>query len=588
MTASRSGSPKGHGAAFFHVGLFLLILTLVGLAVYTPWLGLVGDDWWFFAHLSDGLFPAAQLYENPARPMVAYLWAGLWHVLGLHIWAYYIFIFVIQWLTALMVFVMLRIAFRWSVTNAAVVAAFFLLYPADTAHVYLSTLSTRVCVLFAVTGVFLWLRAWQVSPRPILLLSLGSVLMALSLITYETPLFLIAMLPLTSTGVVERGGRARLLRALTCYAVLAAYLIFRLGVAFIVSRRSVPYYTSIDLTPGWLWSQFRVVPAATIWQGWLYALKSMLDLGLTASAVMLALSMVFILMALGWLRRDTAEAPGGWKQHLRLVGVGIILSVVAVAPVMVSTFSLERAVGTLDGRFVHGAALGHAVLVTGLCALLSSWLPLSNQGRIWAQTTFYAVLMSIALIGSLGVQREYARSWQMQLRIVHSLQEQSPSFRDGTAIVLLDVPAGAFDTRFYYPFTQLARRFYANPTLDVLPWQRGFPSNQQLLAFGQEGSLAVVEVVQRETRAFDYHHMVAFQVEPDGGLRPIHQISLPYLCREMCRDLPIPLPEGWRQASEPVLLNDLQHLGTNEAIPDTAWRQVLLSCLDFANRVAMP
>jgi len=55
------------------VGLFLLLLTLVGLAAYTPWFGLVGDDWWFFAHLSDGQFSTTLLHENPQRPPIPYM-----------------------------------------------------------------------------------------------------------------------------------------------------------------------------------------------------------------------------------------------------------------------------------------------------------------------------------------------------------------------------------------------------------------------------------------------------------------------------------------------------------------------------------
>lgn len=33
--------------------------------------GLAGGDWWLFDHVADGKFPAAQLQEPPARPLVA-------------------------------------------------------------------------------------------------------------------------------------------------------------------------------------------------------------------------------------------------------------------------------------------------------------------------------------------------------------------------------------------------------------------------------------------------------------------------------------------------------------------------------------
>lgn len=68
------------------VGGLLLVLALLGLGVFTPWLGLVGDDWWFLTHLEDGNFPEAQLFENPARPGVGYLWMLIWRLFGLQLY----------------------------------------------------------------------------------------------------------------------------------------------------------------------------------------------------------------------------------------------------------------------------------------------------------------------------------------------------------------------------------------------------------------------------------------------------------------------------------------------------------------------
>jgi len=57
-----------------YAGALLALWAGIGLAPSIPRLGLIGDDWWYFAHLSDHEFFAAQLYENPARPLVACLW----------------------------------------------------------------------------------------------------------------------------------------------------------------------------------------------------------------------------------------------------------------------------------------------------------------------------------------------------------------------------------------------------------------------------------------------------------------------------------------------------------------------------------
>jgi hypothetical protein len=583
-----SYSLKKHVAESLRVGLFLLLLTLVGLAAYTPWLGLVGDDWWFFAHLSDGHFPAAQLYENPARPVVAYLWIGLWRLFGLRLWAYYALAFTVQWLTALVVFIMFRNVLRWGVVDAATTAAMFLLYPADTTHVYLSTLSTRVCMLLAMTGAVLWLHAWKESSRSALLIGIAMILMTLSLLTYETPLFLFVFLPLALASIAWRGWHAWMQSALTCYVVLAVYLVFRLWVAYVLSQRPAFFYVSINLTPAWLCSQLHEFPAAAIWKGWLYTLKAMLNFEPVTLLVMLLIAPALLLLTLAWSQWGAMDVPKGWRENLRLVGTGVVLSAVAVAPVAVSSYSFENVVGTLDGRLVHGAALGHALLMTGLCALPASLLPLGDRGRALCRITLVIVLLVVALVGGLGVQREYAQAWHTQLDIVRALQEQAVAFRDGTVITLLDLPIGAFNIRFYYPFTELVRRSYVNPTLHVLPWQRGFPPDQQLLAFGQEYAVGVVEVVQKEVMAFDYSHMVAFKVKAGGELQEVQRIDSDYLCEGICQGISFSLPTGWEPASGPIALSNVQSLSIPDAPPDVAWRRFFLSQLDFATRVKLP
>jgi hypothetical protein len=133
---------------------------------------------------------------------------------------------------------------------------------------------------------------------------------------------------------------------------------------------------------------------------------------------------------------------------------------------------------------------------------------------------------------------------------VYGLQEHEPNFQDDTVIVLLDVPGGAFDARFYYPLTQLVRRFYSNPTLHALPWQRNFPPDQQPLAFGEEYAVAVVVIPQGDVITFDYDHMVAFRVGLDGELQAVRQIGTDYLCGDACGKLPFTPPEGWEPARE--------------------------------------
>jgi hypothetical protein len=543
---------------FIGIALFLLVLTLVGLAAFTPWLGLVGDDWWFLAHLTDGQFPAAQLQANPSRPLVAYIWLGLWKLFGLRLWTYYAFSFVVQWLTSLTVFVMLRVSYRWNVMVAAGIGALFLLYPSDTARVYLSTLSTRVGMLLAIAGAALWLRAWYGGRRSIWTLVVALVLMGLSLLIYETPLVLFALLPLT-LGFMPRVNRARWIRyACSCYAVLVIFLMFRLSIAYGLARSSTPYYVSLRLAPDWVVTQLKSLPTAALINGWLYSLKGASEIGPVAAAAVVLAVMSFSVVSLLWLGRGSDVWPPSLLRSLGLVAGGAILVVAAVTPVMVSSYPLENTVGTLEGRLLHGAALGSAIFLAGICTVPVILLPLSWQGKKLLQATLLAALLGVAAVGSLQMQQEYVQAWRTQLGIVHDLHDQVAAFADDTTIVLLDVPSGPFDIRFYYPYTELVRRFYGNSTLHVLPWQRGFSAAQQLVAFGQKSVVAVVDTGSREVLSFEYENVVAFRVRDMGDLEPIQQIGSPYLCEEDCDRLLFEPPLNWNQAREPVGLSTAQ------------------------------
>ena len=585
---SVSGQNHSRIAEILRVGLLLLLLTLIGFAVCTPWFGLVGDDWWFFAHLSDGQFPSALLYENPQRPPVPYMWMGLWQLFGLRIWAYYLFDFSVQWIAAVAVFAIFRDILRWRLLDSVTVAAIFLLYPSDTAHLYLPVLSGRVCMMLVAVAAYLWLRAWTLSVRPVPLIVVSLVLMGLALFSYETGVVMLALLPLLLARIAWRGFRAWLAHAVPCGSLLLVYLAFRLWIDRAAAQRADAFYVSLKLTPAWLRAQIQALPAATTWNGWLYALKAMLNLGLVESAVALILLMALLLLALKWLLRPATAASRNWRGNLALIGVGFALSAVAVAPIIVSSFALQNVVGTLDGRFVLGAALGHGVLITGICALPGSILPLSGKGRAMLREMLIVLLLAVALLGGLGVQKQYARAWRTQLDTVRALQNYSPTFDDDTVILLLDVPTGPFDVRFYYPFTQLVRRFYANPTLHVLPWQRGFAPAEQLLALGEKHIVAVTDVVRKDTLRFDYDHVIAFRVEPDGGLQPVQVIDSRYLCGDTCGDLSFALPEGWMPAHDPVNLDYTLRSTAAGGSAYLDWRAFLRSQLDFVGAVELP
>jgi len=413
---------------------------LLGAGVLTPWLGLLGDDWWFFFQLEDGNFPEAQLYENPARPGVAYLWLLFWRLFELRLWAYYLLNVLLQWSGALLVFLILRRIFLLNLGLAAVAAALALLYPADTTHVYLSTITTRMAGLIALVGAMLWLHVMTRPAESRLMLALSLFLMLLSLLTYETFLFLFAVLPLMLYLARPPTERNWVFRWAPIYSILLGYLAFRLGTAIIVTRARETYSAALQPEPEGFFTQLQSGFNGTSWKEWLYALKSILDWSPMGSLVPFILALILLLAALVWLSRTGGDSPIDRSHGVALIGIGAVLSFAAVAPVVVSNFSLKNAVGTLDGRLLHGAAIGHGLVVVGLVTLISCAAP-TRSLQIAARNTIFAALFAVALVGGVGVQRMYAKALSARLSIVDALRIQAPSLRDETVLAMLNVPS---------------------------------------------------------------------------------------------------------------------------------------------------
>jgi hypothetical protein len=569
------------------VGFILLLIAFIGLASLTPWMGLIGDNWWFFSHLNEGTFLETQLKENPSRPLVAYFWSMIWTVFGLNIPAYYIINSFIQWISAFVLFLMLRRFFLWSHTAAFVAAALFLLYPSDTARVYLATLSTRVATLFAICGAFLWLYSFMKQYKNRILNLLGLIFMLVALLAYETFFILFALLPLMLAKLRWLGPRTWIRQSAALYIMVLCYLAFRIWIAIQISIQQTHYYTSIILTPEWFGSQLSATPSATIWKGWLYLFKVFIDFSPMVSITLVFAVTPLLLFVIVWLQRRDQDNGFNIRDSIKIIGFGAILVTAAILPVAISNFSIPHAVGSLDGRLLHNASLGHAFIIVGFVSL-SSGIATNKQTQITIRNSIYATLLSIALIGSIGVQRLYAQSWSSQLRIIDSLHEHVPSFLDNSAIVLLDVPSGPYNIKFYNTYTQLTRMYYSNQTLHVIPMLKYVPTDIQMTAFGQESVIVLTDIPKRITQEFKYGSVAGFVVNSSENLRVINHIGLGYLCKASCLVSYLVPPDNWTPATEPVAIQSIDRFISLEMPQESEWRKYLLQEISFNKQYPLP
>lgn len=354
-----------------------------------------------------------------------------------------------------------------------------------------------------------------------------------------------------------------------------------------MTRARETYYAALQLEPEWSFTQLQSAFSGTSWKGWPYAPKSILDWSPMGSLVPFILALILLLAALVWLSRTGGDSPIDRSHGVALIGIGAVLSFAAVAPVIVSNFTLKNAVGPLDGRLLYGAAIGHGLVVVGLVTLISCAAP-TRSLQIAAPNTIFAALIAVALVGGVGVQRMYANAWSAQLRIVDALRTQAPSILKGTVLAVLNVPSGPFDIRFYYPFTQLVRRYYNIPTLHALPYQRDFPPDEQTVVFREQKAYGLVELVRQEIGEFPYDQMLAFELNSYDEVTPVSEIGEAYLCDDSCLSIPFLQAEDWAPAPGPVPLNDIKHFRLDQEPPKTAWRRLLDGAAEFNRRFPSP
>lgn len=586
LPATLTNEPESKPVETLKAGVFLLLVSLIGLGALAPWMGLVGDDWWFFPRISDGIFPATAPGESVVRPLAAPIWAGLWNLFGLRLILYYAVLIFLQWLTSVLVFHVFRDFLRLRMWIATASAAIFLLYPSDSAHVYLSSMSVRVSILLAMAGLTLILHAWRNSIHPIAGIAAGFGMMGLSFLSYETSAYLLLLIPFLLVAVRRRR------TALWWTAVPAGYALFAVLVGIRLSAQTIigdtrPFYASLNIEPEWLISQAKAIPAVTTWKGWLHLISVILEFGVGFSIAAVMILTVLTLLVLVWIERGSRQEPTRPRKSLGLLTLGIAMSILAVAPIGLSTLPLQYTVGTFEGRLIAAAALGHAMLLGGLFSYFDNltFTPMRALAKALA-----SMLIAIALLGSIGVQLRFVRAWRSQLSIVSGLEQQLPSPPNDLVIVLFQVNAGPFDSRFHYPLTQLVQRFYDNQTLQVLTWQKGYPPDEQLVAFGEEDAIGIVEIVQVEivqveVKAFDYELMLAFELGSMEELNRLYEIGQDYLLASGASQSPIPFPVGWEAARRSIKLTNLEQTGINDIQPTSQWQRMFILHLQLFNRL---
>lgn len=96
------------GMICWKIPVFYLAIAIMNFGIYIPWWGLYGDDWQYlysYHVFGSAGYPA---FVAPDRPFSAWVYMLFTPLLGENIWAYHILLLTLRWISALLMFKVLK------------------------------------------------------------------------------------------------------------------------------------------------------------------------------------------------------------------------------------------------------------------------------------------------------------------------------------------------------------------------------------------------------------------------------------------------------------------------------------------------
>ncbi len=336
-------------------------------------------------------------------------------------------------LNGLLVFALLRRFFGDA--PALIGALLYVFFPADVTRPFLVHAGhVQGSMTFFLLGSWLWLRGerWRL---------LGYPVAALTLLAYETAFLPFLTIPLLTSDSLRATWKPWIRHLLACAGIIGAYLVFRLsrGESRAVDALGDPWTSTQQalnsLYLGPLTSGTRMIQAP---------LEGLGRLDPTALlCALVVVSALFTGLKLNGSRVVTGGAAEGRPLTLRAslyFGACAVVTWAGSYALTLVNYPPTQTLGRLTSTHT-AAAWGVALLG---CVLAASFRGVAFPRflKIGAYT-----LGVVYVIGSVGfsqwVQREYARSWQLQQTFWRQVVTLTPDALDGWSVIVVGPPAAA-------------------------------------------------------------------------------------------------------------------------------------------------
>lgn len=425
--------------------LVFLAIAILGFGLLANRLGFYQDDWpYVFYAFNKGIPSLAQELYYDSRPNAAWLYISMFNLLGFKPMAWHIAAIILRWLTATMLWYLLRRIWPANTKQATFAILLFIVHPFFLIQPYaVNSILYWAGYLFLATSLWIMVRNATEQKYRIPLTVFAVLLEALHLFTSEYFVGMVMVRPFILYWILYApdpncGTRQRITKVITHWlpylAALGAYVIWRmfLYIPPPIGDRNAPRVLFAlfkePLSTLWLLTrtafQDSVIITFTSWYRTLvpelFAFSSIFNW-----FVILVSALTFMLTFFYLKQLKGNDSNKSW--FAQPMTLGLLLLVLGMLPIWIIGQDIVTHKNQFAGsRFGIGSTLGAALIA----AVIIDYLVDSKK-------KFAVVAACVALATSMHLTNEktFANAWEKQERLAQQLVWRAPQIKSGTAIV---------------------------------------------------------------------------------------------------------------------------------------------------------
>lgn len=410
--------------------LFQALIAILAFGLLIPQLGFYWDDWPMIFLAEQGSAELLKEFYSYIRPLSFWAYSVTFPVLGVTPLHWHIFLLALRILTAVQLWLTLRLLWPRAERIAAMASALFLVYPSFSQ----GPIAVAYSQHFIVYNLFLFslyamLRSLQAQKTRWVWLSLALFSTLAHLFTMEYFAGLELVRPLILLAWFHNKKRSSLKEALLDagrewlpYLIcLAVFFLWRITLVMPDDPNRLVW---IGL-PAFLQATLQNF-ITVVFDTWAKALNAgLIDFSDRAVVFSLVLAVITALICFGYMHITPTkqEASKGSAGQATLLGLSAIL--LSMLPIQLTGRTLLG--GLFVDRFSLPAMVGAALLFAGLLHLLLS--------KSIHRNILFAALIGLAVGTHLRSANEYRWDWEEQRRMYWQFHWRAPSLEAGTSLV---------------------------------------------------------------------------------------------------------------------------------------------------------